>query len=77
MANLYTQQSKNITKTWALMTVFLGIVIALGWYFSYYYGNPNILYFFVLFSIGMNIISYWFSDKIGLKLARAKEAKRE
>ena len=77
MATLYTQQSKNISKTWILMTMFFVIVIAIGWYFSYYYGNPNILYIFVIFSILMNVVSYWFSDKIVLKLAGAKEAKRE
>ena len=59
------------------MSVFFVIVIGLGWYFSYYYGNPNVLYFFVIFSILMNITSYWFSDKIVLKLAGAKEAQRE
>jgi heat shock protein HtpX len=77
MATLYTQQSKNITKTWALMTVFFVVVILFGWFFSFYYGNPNILYIFVVFSVLMNIFSYWFSDKIVLKLAGAKEAKRE
>lgn len=77
MSNLYTQQSKNINKTWMLMTAFFVVVIGLGWFFSYYYQNPSILYFFVIFSIGMNIVSYWFSDKIVLKLAGAKEAKRE
>ena len=58
------------------MTVFLVLVIGLGWFFSYYYGNPNILYVFILFSIFMNVFSYWFSDKIVLKLAGAKEASR-
>ncbi|MDE2399579.1 MAG: M48 family metalloprotease [Patescibacteria group bacterium] len=77
MASLYTQQSKNVTKTWLLMTVFFVVIILFGWFFSFYYGNPNILYFFVIFSILMNIFSYWFSDKIVLKLAGAKEAKRE
>src|SRR3989338_1886751 len=77
MATLYTQQSKNISKTWVLMTAFFVIVIGLGWFFSYYYGNPNILYVFVIFSIIMNVTSYWFSDKIVLKLAGAKVAKRE
>ena len=59
------------------MTVFFMVIILLGWFTSIYYGNPNILYFFVFFSILMNIFSYWFSDKIVLKLAGAKEAKRE
>lgn len=77
MATLYTEQSKNVTKTWFLMTMFLVVVIGLGWFFSYYYGNPNILYFFVIFSILMNFFSYWFSDKIVLKLAGAVPANRE
>ena len=77
MATLYTEQSKNVTKTWALMSVFFVVVISFGWFFSYYYGNQNILYFFVIFSVLMNFFSYWFSDKIVLTLAGAKEAKRE
>lgn len=77
MSTLYTEQSKNITKTWFLMSAFFVVVISLGWFFSIYYGNPDILYFFVIFSILMNFFSYWFSDKIVLKLAGAKEAKRE
>ncbi|MEK7564451.1 MAG: M48 family metallopeptidase [Patescibacteria group bacterium] len=75
--NLYHEQSKNVTKTWLLMSVFFVIAILFGWFISMYYGNPNILYFFVFFSILMNVFSYWFSDKIVLKLAGAKEAKRE
>jgi heat shock protein HtpX len=77
MVTLYTHQTKNIAKTWVLMTTFFVIVIGLGWFFSYYYGNSSILYFFVIFSILMNVISFWFSHKIVLKLAGAKEAKRE
>lgn len=77
MATLYTHQSQNITKTWLLMTIFFIAVILFGWFFSYYYNNPSILYFFFAFSLLMNIFSYWFSDKIVLKLAGAKEAKRD
>jgi len=77
MANLYTHQSQNVAKTWILMTGFFVVVIGVGWFFSLYYNNSSILYFFVGFSILMNIASYWFSDKIVLKLAGAKEAKRE
>src|SRR3989338_82775 len=77
MATLYTEQSKNVTKTLMLMSAFFVIIILFGWFFSSYFGNPNLLYFFVIFSVLMNFFSYWFSDKIVLKLAGAKEAKRE
>ena len=77
MATLYTEESKNVTKTWLLMSLFFVVVIIFGFVFSEYYGNPNILYFFVIFSILMNVAGYWYSDKIVLALSGAKEAQRE
>jgi len=77
MATLYDHQSRNVLKTWALMTLFFVVIILLGWFFSFYYNSPSILYFFFAFSVFMNIASYWFSDKIVLHLAGAKVAKRE
>lgn len=69
---LYTQRSRNIVKTWLLMSVFFGIVIAIGWVFAQIYSNPGILYVAVAFSIFMNFISYWFSDRIVLGLHHAR-----
>ncbi len=77
MATLYTQQGSNIRKTWFLMTGFLIVVIFLGWAISWWFGNPIILYLFILFAIAMNIVSYWTSDKIVLKMSGAKPVKRE
>ena len=77
MTTLYTHQDSNIRKTWLLMAVFLVIVIALGWFLSYYYNSPAILYFAVIFSVVMNITSYWFSDKIVLAMYKARPFKRE
>jgi len=76
MATLYTQQGKNVRRTWLLMAVFLCIAIALGWFISYYYGNPVILVVAVIFALGMNVAGYWYSDKISLALAAAKPADR-
>ena len=71
LMSVYAHQGKNIRKTWLLFSVFLGLVIAAGWIFSQIYQSSGILYFAVIFSVGMSIVSYWFSDKIVLKMARA------
>jgi heat shock protein HtpX len=77
MASLYTQKSKNISKTWFLFILFFVIVIGIGWVFSAAYGDPSILYIAVIFSMVMNITAYWYSDKIALSMARAREVTRE
>ena len=74
---LYTQKDSNIRKTWLLFTIFLVIVIGIGFAFSQIYGNSSILYFAVIFSVSMNIIAYWFSDKIVLKMANAKPIEKK
>lgn len=76
-SNFYTHQSANIRKTWFFMAVFFVLVMVLGWFFSYIYDNPGIVYFAVIFAIAMNIVSYWYSDKIVLKLHKAHEVTRE
>ena len=73
MATLYTQQSSNTTKTWLLMTAFLGVVVGLGFFVSVVYNNQVIFYFAFALSLIMNIASFWYSDKIALSLAGAKE----
>lgn len=77
MASLYTHQDENIRKTWVFMTLFFVVVIGLGWFFSYALGNSYILYGAVIFSVLMNVISYWYSDKIVLSMSGAKPATRE
>lgn len=70
--SIYTEQDKNVRKTWFLMALFFIVVIGIGYVFSYVYNDPAILYVFVLISIVMNIGSYWFSDKIVLSMYRAQ-----
>ncbi len=41
------------------------------------YGNSDILVFAVIFSIFMSFISYWYSDKIVLKISKARPVKEE
>ena len=74
---LYTQQSKNIRKTWFLMTLFLIVVVCIGWVFSQVYGNSSFVVIAVIFSLFMNFFSYWFSDKIVLAMSGAKLITKE
>ncbi len=74
MATLYTHKDENVAKTWVLMAVFLCIVIAVGWGISWYFNNPAILIIAVVLALGMNVWSYWNSDKVVIAISGAKPA---
>lgn len=58
------------------MAGFLVFVIFVGWVFSWIYESPGILIIAVVLSIFMNFFSYWYSDKIVLKMSRARPVDR-
>ncbi|MBT4604524.1 zinc metalloprotease HtpX [archaeon] len=61
---------KNQIKTALLLGSLTGILLLIGYLFG---GNTGLL-IGLIFAIGMNFFSYWFSDKIVLKMYRAREA---
>ncbi len=73
----YTQKDRNIRLTWFYLSGFLVFVIGIGWVFAQAFGNSTILYVAVGFALVMNLISYWWSDKIVLKMSGAHELKPE
>lgn len=77
MINLYQQKDLNIRKTWLLITLFLVLIIGLGWLASYFLQSPQILYLAVILAIIMNMVAYWNSDKIALSMSGARPIKRE
>jgi len=74
MVSLYTQQSKNVLRTWLLMGVFLTFVIGVGFLAAQYFGNSSILYVAVAFALVVNIWSYWFSASIAIRSVGAVPA---
>lgn len=74
MATLYTHKDENVAKTWVLMAVFLCVVIAVGYAVSWYFNNLYILIFAIILALGMNIASYWYSDKLVLAMSAAHPA---
>ncbi len=74
MATLYTQQSRNVFRTWLLMGVFLVFVIGVGFLAAQYYGNSTILYVAVGFALITNIWAYWFSASIAIRSVGAVPA---
>ncbi len=77
MSTLYTQSENNVYKTYAYLLGFVLLVIGIGWMMSWYYGNVIILYIALGFSIITSLYSYWNSDKIVLRLTKAKAATEE
>ena len=72
MTNLYSQAESNSRKTWFYLFFFLVLIIVVGWIISYFLESQAILYIAVIFSIALNFFAYWHSDKIVLKISRAK-----
>ncbi len=74
---LYQERSANIWKTALLMAGFLAVVLVIGYAVSWYYNSPAILYVAIVFAVGMNFYSYWFSDRQVLSMTNARPALRE
>jgi len=77
MATLYTQAESNTRKTFFLITIFVVVLIALGWLFSYLLNDSIFLVIAVILAVGQSFASYWYSDKIVLGISHAQPIKKE
>ncbi|MBU1038824.1 M48 family metalloprotease [Patescibacteria group bacterium] len=70
---MYNQITSNKRKTWLLLILFFGVILALGYAFGYYYGDVvGLLSLAGLIAIIMTLVGYYGGDKVALGLAGAK-----
>ncbi|HOX40796.1 MAG TPA: M48 family metalloprotease, partial [bacterium] len=74
---MWTQVDSNKRRSVVLMLLFVVIVIALGWLFSYVYDSPLILFIAVAIALVQAMLSYYSGDKIVLATTGAKEIKKQ
>lgn len=73
---MYEQIASNKRRTFFLMLFFLGLLWLLGYLIGRATGNPGLLFFVGLFSIGYSIFSYFAGAKMALAINRAKQIKK-
>jgi heat shock protein HtpX len=65
--NITATRFATKTRTWLLIAGLTGLLIAIGGVIG-----GGALYIFVALAVLMNVVGYWFSDKLALKASRAQ-----
>lgn len=71
--NFYNNVSTNKNRTIFLLTMFLLVIIGLGWLFARVYDSPIILLIAIVVSVAQSLVSYYSGDKIALAVTGARE----
>jgi heat shock protein HtpX len=71
---MYEHLSKNVRRSWLLVTGFVLVVLAFGWLFGALFNwGPIGLIVAAIFATIMTLSSWYSGDKIVLRMSRAKE----
>lgn len=74
---MYNQITENKTKSALLITLFMGLLIGLGYLFGRVYDIQWLLPFAIIWSVIQAATSYYFSDQIALSLSGAKQIEKK
>lgn len=80
MRNFFTEIENNKFKSMVIVASFIGLISALGYVASLYYGIETFPFFLggsLIFSGMMSFVSYYFSDQIVLKMSNATLVERK
>ena len=70
--------NRNVVKTFVLMAALGGFFVLIGAYVGqhFFHSASTGMVVFLLISVGFNMASYWWSDKLVIKMTRSKPVDR-
>lgn len=74
---MYSQIAANKRKTFYIMSLFVVIIVALGYAYGVWIGNFNSLYIIFGFALLYSVISYYSSAKVALAVNGAKQIEKK
>ena len=76
--NIYSQIDSNKRKSILLLSLFIVLIAAIGYWASWYFeAGPGILVVALIAAVGMALMSYYQGDRIALAVAQAKPIAKE
>jgi heat shock protein HtpX len=73
---MYKAIADNKRNTVLIMAVFVGIISAIGWVVSYFYGDTNIAYYVIAGAVLYAWIQYYIADKLTIAMTGAQEIQK-
>lgn len=73
---MYKAIAANKRNTVLIMAMFIGLIGAIGWGVSYYYGNTNITYFVVVGAAMYAILQYFIATSLTVAMTGAKQIEK-
>jgi len=73
---MYKAIAANKRNTVLIMAVFVGIISAIGWAVSYFYGNTNIAYFVIAGAALYAILQYFLASKLAIAMTGAEQIQK-
>lgn len=73
---MYKAIAANKRNTFLIMAVFVGLISAIGWVVSYFYGDTNIAYFVIVGAIIYALLQYYIADKLSVAMTGAEQIEK-
>ncbi len=73
---MYKSIAVNKRNTIIIMALFVGIISALGWVVSIFYGDRNIAYMVIVIASFYALIQYFIADKLSVVMTGAKQIEK-